>query len=232
MTPATPRAPIGYLRAREGYDLAAAGFLAWHWTKFWQCNEAPLVRRWLHGLRPGVGLDAGVGVGPYLGDATKAGHRCMALDVSIKMLAVASSLRGSCADWAVQSNVRSLPVRDGQLDWVLTTRVLSNNADPECILSEFARVTRRGGSCLITDVHPEHPYERTSIMAGGRVLAIETYRHDVARVAALASRLFRVTGCIEYGLKDLFRRPSRSLFRKLYDHSSAPIFYVMALERE
>ena len=231
-TRVTRRAPNGALRVREGYDLAATAFLAWHWTKFWQYNEAPLVRRWLNELHPGFGLDAGAGVGPYLGDATRAGHRCMALDVSMKMLAKARAPRRSCLAWRVQSDIHDLPIKDGRLDWVLTTRVLSNNADPGRILDEFARATRGGASCLITDVHPDHPYEQTSITAGGRVLEIETHRHDVAWIRVLASRSFKVTACINYGLDDLFQRPSRSLFRKLYDNSSVPIFYVMALERK
>ena len=226
------RVPTAVLRARDGYDLAAEGFLAWHWTKFWRRNEAPLVRGWLNDIAPGLGLDAGTGIGPYLKDATAAGHRYIALDISGKMLAAANPLRRGRLAWAVQSDLRELPVKDGRLDWVLSTRVLSNNAEPERILSEFARVMRRGAECLITDVHPDHPYEQTSITAGERVLVIETHRHALSQVVALASRSFRVVRCVEHGLKDLPRRPPKSLFKKIYENSSSPIFYFMMLKRK
>ena len=222
------------LQPREGYDLAADRFRAWHWTKFWRCHEAPLVRLWLRALTPGLGLDAGAGSGPYSKDALKAGHGYLAIDVSIKMLGTAiqgAALHRKRPPWSVQSDISNLPVRDGQLDWVLTTRVLSNNAEPERILSEFSRVMKSGAECLISDVHPDHPYEQMSIMTESRVLEIETYRHALPRIVALASRSFRIVSCVEYGLRDLTRPPSRSLFRKIYDNSSAPIFYIMRLER-
>ena len=173
------RSSTSVLRPREGYDLAADGFVAWHWTKFWRRHEAPLVRRWLKSIAPGLGLDAGAGFGPYLKDATTAGHRCIA----------------------------------------------------GCILNEFARVTKRGAGCLITDVHPDHPYEKMSITTGNRTLAIETHRHALEKIVSLAAQSFKIVHCIEYGLCDLTRRPSRSLFKKIYDNSSAPIFYFLTLER-
>ena len=230
-----PRVPTSVLRPREGYDLAAEGFVAWHWTRFWRRHEAPLVRLWLKGLIPGLGLDAGAGCGPYLKDAIGAGHQCVAIDISIKMLRSAI-LPGAAHDrtrlpWTVQSDVRNLPVRDRQLDWVLTTRVLSNNAEPERILNEFARVMKSGAECLIADVHPDHPYEQMSITTGNRVLAIETHRHALTQIIALASRSFRTISCMEYRLRDLTRPPSRSLFKKIYDNSSAPIFYIVRLKR-
>ena len=228
------RSSTSVLRPREGYDLAADGFVAWHWTKFWRRHEAPLVRRWLKSIAPGLGLDAGAGFGPYLKDATTAGHRCIAVDVSIKMLAAAvcnAALDGKNLVWTVQSDACKLPVKDGQLDWILTTRVLSNNAEPGCILNEFARVTKRGAGCLITDVHPDHPYEKMSITTGTRTLAIETHRHALEKIVSLAAQSFKIVHCIEYGLCDLTRRPSRSLFKKIYDNSSAPIFYFLTLER-
>lgn len=235
-TRATRRASNSVLRPREGYDLAADGFAAWHWTKFWQRHEAPLVRLWLNSIAPGLGLDAGTGFGPYLKDATKAGHRCIAIDVSIRMLATVA-LRDAALDgrhlvWTVQSDVRKLPVKDGELDWVLTTRVLSNNAEPECILNEFARVTKSGAGCLITDVHPDHPYEQMSITTGDRTLAIETHRHALVKIVSLAAQSFRIVHCVEYRLCDLTRQPSRRLFKKIYDNSSAPIFYLLTLERK
>ena len=235
-TPMTRRSSTSVLRPREGYDLAADGFTAWHWTKFWRRHEAPLVRLWLKSIGPGLGLDAGAGFGPYLRDATRAGHRCIAIDVSIKMLATAvhrdAALDRQHLVWTVQSDACKLPVKDRQLDWVITTRMLSNNAEPECILSEFARVTKNGGGCLITDVHPDHPYEQTSITTGDRTLSIETHRHALAKIVSLAARSFRIVHCIEYRLCDLTRRPSRSLFKKIYENSSAPIFYLLTLERK
>ena len=216
--------------------MAADRFIAWHWTTFWQRHEAPLVRLWLQELTPGSGLDAGAGLGPYLGDALAAGHRCVAIDISMKMLKAGVFQRQTFnrrrPGWVVQGDARSLPLPNGHLDWVLTTRVLSNNAEPERILTELARVMKSGAACLITDVHPDHPYDQMSIRAGDRVLPIETHRHATTQIIALASRSFKMEHFGEYRLKDLTRPPSRSLFRKIYEKSSAPIFYTIRLRRE
>ena len=72
---------------RQGYDRVASDFGHWHWFHFWRRNEAPIVRNWLRGLPPGRGLDAGAGIGTYIPDILGAGHDCVAVDLSWRMLA-------------------------------------------------------------------------------------------------------------------------------------------------
>jgi ubiquinone/menaquinone biosynthesis C-methylase UbiE len=217
------------LEPGEGYDLIASFYEQWRWSSFWRDNEAPIIVEWLQKLRPGVGLDAGSGTGPYLAAAVRCGHRCVALDVSEKMLALnATRMSGSTPSVQyVQGNVTSLPFDDDTFDWILCSRVLSHVRDIEPPLREFARALKRGGEILISDVHPEHPYTNVTIPGRDREVPIKTYKHPlnateevIRRIRGLKLRLD------QYHLRDLRAKPSVTDFGKLYRDANAPVFYV------
>src|SRR5207247_2542182 len=83
---------------RHGYDLTAPYYESWRWSEFWRQNEAPIILEWLASLKPGVGLDAGSGTGPYVCQIVRLNHRCVAVDISPKMLAVNKRKRGRLED--------------------------------------------------------------------------------------------------------------------------------------
>jgi ubiquinone/menaquinone biosynthesis C-methylase UbiE len=124
--------------------------------------------------RPIDGLDAGTGLGPYRSHIAALGHRCLGEDLSLEMLRV--GLANNRGVWSVQGDVRLLPCRDNAFDWVLATRLLSNLPSPASAFREFARVMKTGAECLITDVHPDHPYSEMSVRIDDRVINIETYK--------------------------------------------------------
>jgi ubiquinone/menaquinone biosynthesis C-methylase UbiE len=216
------------LSARKGYDRAAVAYASWHWTEFWQRNEAPLVRRWLQS-RKGLGLDAGAGTGIYcVADAVRRG---VGVDISAGMLR--KHLQASPARQLLlaQADVQSLPFRSHVFDWVLCTRVLSHVHSPRTALAEFARVARPGAEILISDVHPAHPYDSVSIPIPEGDVVIETIKHSIETITSdvqSVSRL-RILTIREFRLSDLLWMPPRPRFEKVFRDPSLPIFYILHL---
>jgi ubiquinone/menaquinone biosynthesis C-methylase UbiE len=225
------------LKASIAYDLVASVYDHWHWSALWHRNEAPIVRRWLEDLQPGIGLDAGSGTGPYVTDIVTGGHRCVVVDVSSEMLHLnrlkaGTYVRDGSVEF-VEANINALPFDDGQFDWILCTRVLSHLPDLIKPLREFARVLRSGGECLITDVHPNHPYEKVSIPINGKKLRIETYKHSLADFNRSIANVedFELLKLDEYHFEDLLWRPPWQGFEKLYRHSNPAMFYTCELKK-
>lgn len=232
--PARPASTL--LSPREGYDAIAPEYRRWHWYHFWRTNEAPLVTKWLHTAARGRGLDAGAGTGPYAPAIAALGAHCIAVDVSLAML---KAFEATAADGPaggrvtrVQGDLTALPFRSAAFDWVLCSRVLSHVADLDTAVTELARVLRGNGECLVSDVHPDHPYEHVRIADGDRHVEIETHKHPLERVTALleGNRL-AVESLVCYRLGDLVEPPPRRAFAKLYRHADRPIFYVARLVR-
>ena len=220
---------------RQGYDRAADSFDQWAWCRFWERNEAPVVRSWVRSLSPGSGLNAGCGTGTYTGLLSAARHECVDLDLSASMLGVLRQKYGASAQRPLlaQADVQGLPFREGQFDWLLCTRVLSHVPDAESALEEFARVLRRGGRFLLTDVHPLHPYRCTSVETATGTVPIRTYKHSLERLSQLVEqRGFSVRRLHEYRSEELPWQPRAVVpFNKLFTNNDALVFYCMELRK-
>lgn len=223
------------LEPRQGYDLAASSYEDWRWCAFWRDNEAPVVRRWLRYLAPGEGLDAGSGTGPYLLDAVRCGHRCVALDLSGNMLAVNQE---KSVGWFppvrhIQGDLRSLPFADNTFDWILCSRVLSHVAEIDLALQEFARTLKKGGEALISDVHPNHPYTNVAIPCTGGKIRIKTYKHPLETTKEAICRVpdLKLVRLKQYHLDDLPTKPSPANFKKFYRYRNPAVFYVAWLRK-
>jgi ubiquinone/menaquinone biosynthesis C-methylase UbiE len=229
--------PSTLLSPRAGYDAAAPSYRRWHWYHFWRTNESPLVAKWLHAVAPGSGLDAGAGTGPYASAISALGARCVAVDISLEMLKLLEV--GAAGERApariisqVQGDLVSLPFRDAAFDWILCSRVLSHIADLDAAVRELARVLRAGGECLISDVHPDHPYQHVRIPGPDTPVEIQTHKHPLERLTALLDgNALGIESLTSYRLGDLAEPPSRLAFAKLYRHPDRPIFYVARVVR-
>jgi ubiquinone/menaquinone biosynthesis C-methylase UbiE len=220
--------------ASEGYDLVAESFDQWEWCTFWRHNEAPFVKRWIGSLPAGLGLDAGSGTGCYSQEIAAAGHRSVAVDISLSMLKVLrSKSTGGPLPSTVRADVLQMPFRSGQFDWVLCTRVLSHISDARHALGELARVLRNGGRALVTDVHPQHPYTFTSVDTRAGSVPIRTYKHGLNGLNRLVERdgAFSLCDLREYRSNDLSWQPRQGRFEKLFKTGGAPVFYIMELQR-
>jgi ubiquinone/menaquinone biosynthesis C-methylase UbiE len=216
------------LPPREGYDRAAAAYSKWHWTEFWQRNEAPLVQEWVDG-RSGLGLDAGVGTGIYR--RAPAAQMAVGVDLSASMLRENLMAGGPQPHRLIQADVQRLPFAADVFNWVLCTRVLSHVRSPSTVLAEFARVARAGADILITDVHPTHPYEEVSISTPEGKVAIDTYKHPIATLTSAVEAFdsLRISDMHEYRLHDLLWEPPRPQFDKIFRDPQVPVFYVLQL---
>jgi ubiquinone/menaquinone biosynthesis C-methylase UbiE len=222
---------------RCGYDLIAPYYELWRWFRFWRLNEAPIILQWLKSLPLGLGLDAGSGTGPYIPDITALGHRCIAFDLSWQMLRInrekSADHTHTSSVFYSQGHIGSLPFRDSQFDWVLCSRVLSHMMHLTPVLREFTRVLKHGGECLLSDVHPNHPYTHVAIPTNGGKVAIETHKHSLEDLKKAISEVqyFEVVSLDEYYLTDLLSMPSKEDFEKLYQYSNTAIFYVYRLRK-
>lgn len=223
------------MTARCAYDVIAPHYELWRWFKFWRLNEAPRVSHWLEQLTPGLGLDAGAGTGPYLPVITRLGHRCIATDISARMLSVnrQKTRNNQTPGRYIQAHIDALPFQYHSFDWILCSRVLSHVRQLQAILLEFARVLKSGGECLIADVHPDHPYDHVAIPVAGQEIAIETYKHSLLSFNRALSAVpqLQLVDLHEYYLGDLAVRPSRTEFAKLYRHPDSAVFYTCLLKK-
>jgi malonyl-CoA O-methyltransferase len=226
------------LEPREAYRAFAPSYDHWHWSRFWRGNERPLVERWLASLRPGLVLDAGSGTGPYSSLIRQAGHRSVSVDLTFEMLELehVADDAAHCPRTAsrVQGDIRLLPFKEATFDHLLCTRVLTHVALLPQALLEFARILRPGASLLISDVHPDHSYQHTSmrLLPDGERFAVETYKHSIADFKqAVSSAGLRLLDIREYLFASLTWKPPRLGFEKVHADRDRPIFFISHLTR-
>src|SRR6266851_4193146 len=78
------------------------------------------------------------------------------------------------------------------------------------LMQGFARVLKGGGECLISDVHPEHPYSHVTIPTKRGEVAIETYKHSLDEVRRTVADVpgLHLSSLDEYYLTDLLSKPA------------------------
>jgi SAM-dependent methyltransferase len=225
------------LTPRRGYDLIAPHYEAWHWSELWRQNEEPLIHNWLEALAPGVGLDAGAGTGRYAEKAESLGHRCAALDISLQMLRTgrARIMRrtGRPAILFVEGDIKLLPFGSAYLDWALCSRVLSHIPDLVPVFQELAWALTGGAECLISDVHPDHPYSHVNLDVENRNVVLDTFKHSLQHIVAAATggRRFELLGLNEFYFDDLPVKPPLEGFAKLYRQPNPAVFYICRFRR-
>ncbi len=107
----------------------------------------------LCGLRPPAQVvDVGCGAGASLAWFQEQGFLCLGFDRSRALLREATS-RGPVA----QADAGALPLRRESVDAVVCECVLSLLAHPQAALGEYARVLRRGGWLLLSDMVRRSP---------------------------------------------------------------------------
>ena len=98
-------------------------------------------------------LDAGCGSGHFSRQLASLGAHVSAVDGAEDMIAAARGLgAGAPGDvvYRTSGDLAHLPEPDGAFDGVLCSSVLEYLAEPEQALAEFARVTRGGGTLVVT----------------------------------------------------------------------------------
>ena len=224
------------LEPQAGYDAAAPFYASWQWSRFWSANETPVLADWLNRMPDGPVLDAGCGGAKYLDLIQQQKHRYIGVDVSGSMLEYG---RKKATDAGFKNaafhaaDMRQLPMPSNSVNSILCARALSHIKDPQEVFREFKRVLRSGGLIVISDIHPNHPYENTSIAAPQGAIAIATFKHPLDALAdtAQASGGLELLGLREYHFSDLIWKPKNG-FNKLRHSPDTPVFYTFALRKK
>jgi len=114
--------------------------------------EEPVVRSMIGRLPPGVAVDAACGTGRHSAYLQEQGHKVIAIDSSDAML---SKARQRVPEADIRAgNVLDLPVADASADLALCALALTHFEDLDRPIRELARIVRRGGHVIVSDVHP------------------------------------------------------------------------------
>ena len=123
-----------------------------------RCEEE-VTREWLERIDPPI-LDVGCGSGRYSLKSASKGVETISIDLSLKMLKV---LLKKLEDHGLKENVHviladgeNLPLRDDSLRGLLCTLTFDHFQEPKKAISEFSRVLRVGGLCVISTLNKEH----------------------------------------------------------------------------
>lgn len=115
-------------------------------------REEPIVHTILAGIAPGTALDAACGTGRHALTLSKLGHRVIGVDATEAMLAVARE-KVPEADFRT-GRLQALPVDHRSIDVLTCALALTHVDELAPVMSEFARVLRPGGRCVLSDIHP------------------------------------------------------------------------------
>jgi ubiquinone/menaquinone biosynthesis C-methylase UbiE len=114
--------------------------------------EEPVVHGFLEGAPRGVALDAACGTGRHAAYLASLGYDVIGVDGSDAMLDVARA-KVPAGDFR-RGSLERLPVDDASVEVVTCSLALTHVADLAPPIAEFARVLRRGGRLVISDIHP------------------------------------------------------------------------------
>lgn len=191
------------LEPRAAYALWAPSYPARAHNPVMQAEQRALLALMPASLRGQTVLDAGCGSGRYMLHALRRGAaRVTGVDLSPHMLARAraelEALHAEAPAALVQGNLAALPLPDAQADLSVCGLVVGHLDDLAQSLAELRRVTRPGGTLLLSDVHPiGHALGwRRDFKAGGQRYAVRhtphLYSHWHAACAALGLHIERV----------------------------------------
>jgi ubiquinone/menaquinone biosynthesis C-methylase UbiE len=165
-------------------------------------------------LRGRQALDAGAGTGAAGAPLRAAGARVVAVDLEVDMVRY-----GLSAGPAVAADITALPFRDSRFDLAVAAFVVNHLEDPVAGLAELRRVTRPGGTVLVSVFSTARSAAKTAVdeVAGAYGYAapdwyqrMQHHARSIGTVEAMTGALraagftrFRVTDePVDLGLRD------------------------------
>jgi malonyl-CoA O-methyltransferase len=171
----------------------------------------------LDGLRV---VDVACGTGRWMSFAQSQGAEVIGIDLCREML-VAAARKPALAGRLVLSSAAELPLGDEVADRALCSFALSYFPSAAAAIGEMARITRRGGRVIISDLHP-HAVRAgwtRSFRSGDQVYAIDHHNHAI-RFAYLAAERYGLT--LDWELSARFGAPEREIFIRA---GKEPVFH-------
>ena len=159
----------GTTEALTRFDPLAESYDAWFETPigtFVESQETAMLHR-LVAPRPGQRLlEVGSGTGYFLRALAQSGARCVGIEPSAEMLAVASRAEAGRID-NLRGRGESLPFGPATFDCVAYVTTLEFVADPAEAVREAARVCRPGGRIVCVVLNSRGPWFRQRQAEGG-----------------------------------------------------------------
>jgi ubiquinone/menaquinone biosynthesis C-methylase UbiE len=212
MSEADPR--VGYAAWSDRYDEPGNPIVAIEQSAVWRA-----VGR----VRPGRALDVACGTGRHARHLADMGHQVVGVDYTPEMLRLAKEqLPGVCF---VHADLRAMPVGQGGFDLVVCGLALAHLRELDMAVAELARVLRRGGSMVISVLHPlqahlgwHAPFEDNTGQRG----FVREHSHSHSDYLAVFRRAgLRVGDCVEPRLTPDQVRSKRRAFRHIPDAAMA-----------
>lgn len=152
-------AGIETLEPRAAYALWAADYPAHAHNPVMLAEERAMLALLPESLRGLAVLDAGCGSGRYMLHALRRGAACVTgVDASLEMLERAGTELAAYPHDATielaQSDLAALPLPDASADVAICALTVGHLQRLHPVLAELRRVTRKGGTLLLSDVHP------------------------------------------------------------------------------
>ena len=173
-------------------------------------------------------LELGSGTGHFLQELARHGARCLGLEPSGAMLAVARRKAYAAAVELVRGRGEQLPFADAIFDAMLCMTALEFVEDIAATIDEAARVVKPGGRMVFGVLNAEGPWARQRRKEGGLWNRAHFFR--ASELSGLFSRLGRVRldYCVHIPpqagrLPAHLFGPANELFRQLLPTSSALI---------
>jgi ubiquinone/menaquinone biosynthesis C-methylase UbiE len=167
-------------------------------------------------------LDVACGTGRWLLLAQPYAAKVFGVDFCSEMLLEASRKPGLAGCLSL-ADVCHVPLADGTADLTLSSFALGYIASPQQAIGEMARVSRKGGRIIVSDLHPcaQAAGWTRSFRSNGQVFEIDHYEHPIAvwEAAAESAGLafdWRVESCFGEPELEIFRQAGKaSLFPEL-----------------
>jgi ubiquinone/menaquinone biosynthesis C-methylase UbiE len=165
-------------------------------------------------------LDIACGTGRWMLEARQRGSRVFGFDFCREMLLEAARKPGLAGRLAL-ADARHIPLVDGAADLTLCSFALGYFPSPRQAIAEMARVSRKGGRVVVTDLHPcalSAGWTR-SFRSHGQVYEIEHHHHAIAAWEAAAKSAGLA---LDWVIEASFGEPERAIFRQAGKDSLFP----------
>jgi malonyl-CoA O-methyltransferase len=174
--------------------------------------ETRLLLERLSPLRASRFLDVACGTGRWMLLAQQNGWQVFGVDFCPEMLLEAARKPGLGGRLSL-ADACWIPLADGAADLTICSFALGYLPSPYQAIAEMARVARKGGRVVVTDLHPcalAAGWTR-SFRSHGQVYAIDHHHHAIAAWEAAAKSAGLA---LDWVLEAPFGEPERAIFRQ------------------
>lgn len=210
--------PLSCVTPMEGHRIWAASYDAGPNPLL--ALETRLLLERLSPLRASRFVDVACGTGRWMLLAQQRGCQVVGVDFCPEMLLEASRKPGLGGRLGL-ADARGIPLADSAADLTICSFALGYLPSPHQAIAEMARVSRKGGRVVVTDLHPgalAAGWTR-SFRSDGQTYEINHHLHPIATWVASAQS---AALALDWVLEAPFAEPEREIFRQAGKDSLFP----------